>query len=388
MNAPATALSRPLFAPGPRPRALRAGLIVAFLFIAFVLGAVALVDLLGRVSFETGHGVGFGARTPGVWPVAPAWTKQPASSQQPSEERAVARALSHAFARAASRVAPSVVSVVSERWSFGRGGPAFGSGFIADPDGIVVTNAHVVAGARSLDVILADGRRLRATPLGVDRATDVAALKIDAHGLEPVEFGDSDELATGEWVLALGSPYGLARTVTAGIVSATGRTGLGVTELEDFVQTDAAVNPGNSGGPLVDLEGRVVGMNSAILSSSGANAGIGLAVSSNLVRAVLEDLRLRGRSTRGFLGVTLAPVPGGKGAEVVSVRAGSPAERAGLSVGDVILSVGDEAVADPRSLARTITRAEAGSTVELTVQHHQRTRRIVVELGERESDMP
>lgn len=378
----------------PSPRALRAGLLVALGFIAFVLGGVALVDLAARFAAERGL-AGRGPRGgPGAgWPQSPAWQHPPAPEASPpgapdEHERALARGLSRAFAGAAARVEPSVVSVVCERATLGRGSPGFGSGFVVDSRGVVVTNAHVIAGARAIEVVLADGRRVGANALGLDRATDVAVLRIEADGLPAVAFADSDEVATGEWVLAIGSPFGLARTVTAGIVSATGRTGLGVAELEDFIQTDAAINPGNSGGPLVDLEGRVVGVNSAILSSGGANAGIGLAVSANLVRAVLEDLRVHGRSTRGFLGVSLAPAPEGRGAAIVSVRAGSPADRAGLEAGDVVLSVGDKPVTDPRGLARLIARAEAGSPLALNVLHRGRPRRVLAELGEREPQAP
>ena len=177
-----------------------------------------------------------------------------------------------------------------------------GSGFIVSQDGYILTNNHVVEDAEKITVTLLGGRELQAKLIGTDPSTEVAVIKIDANDLHALEMADSDTLEVGEWVLAIGNPFGLSHTVTAGIVSAKGRSGLGLSTYEDFIQTDAAINPGNSGGPLVDLDGKVVGINTAIVGSSG-NIGIGLAIPINMAKNVYDQLVQKGKVVRGFLGL-------------------------------------------------------------------------------------
>jgi serine protease Do len=223
---------------------------------------------------------------------------------------------------------------------------SLGSGFVASPDGFVVTNFHVVRDASEVAVRLVDQREFRARVVGVDPKTDIALLKIEARGLTAIPFGDSDTLAVGEPIMAIGNPFGLEQTVTAGIVSAKERF-IGSGPYDDFIQTDAAVNPGNSGGPLLDARGELVGINTAIFSQSGGWAGIGFATPVNLAKEILPQLRERGRVIRGFLGIATTPVSpevekaaklaSREGAVVAEVQPRSPAAQAGIKPGDVIV---------------------------------------------------
>jgi serine protease Do len=236
-----------------------------------------------------------------------------------------------------------------------------GSGVIIDKDnGYVVTNNHVVKDADQILVRLSQGNDIPARVVGADPKTDLAVLQIKTDLKVAAQWGDSDKLDVGDWVLALGSPFAIDRTVTAGIVSATERDDLRINEYESFIQTDAAINPGNSGGPLIDLTGKVVGINSAIISQTGGYEGIGLAIPSSMARRVVESLIKDGKVVRGYLGVRIQPltpalakefhVPDTKGSLVSEIQPGSPAERAGLQVGDVIVKIGDREVRDPASL--------------------------------------
>lgn len=260
-----------------------------------------------------------------------------------------------------------------------------GSGVIVDAQsGYVLTNHHVVKNAEEIVVTLKDRREYRAQLVGSDAGTDIALLKVDALGLQALKFGDSDQLSVGDFVVAIGNPFGLGQTVTSGIVSALGRSGLDIEGYEDFIQTDASINPGNSGGALVNLRGELVGINTAIIGPSGANVGIGFAVPSNMVRAVMAQLAKHGEVRRGVLGVTsqdLTPdlaqslkVSAKEGAAVVEVARGSVAERAGLKHGDVIVTINGRAVRSSLDLRNQLGLVPVGEEVELKVQREGRER--------------
>ena len=270
-----------------------------------------------------------------------------------------------------------------------------GSGFIVSPDGYIVTNAHVVENADEVKVRLTDKRELKAKVVGVDTRSDVAVIKVDATDLPTVKIGDSNKLRTGEWVIAIGSPYGFANTVTAGIVSATSRDNLSTDPNMDavpFIQTDVAVNPGNSGGPLLNMRGEVVGINSQIFSRTGAFAGISFAIPIDYAYGVAEQLMKTGHVTRGRIGVGITNVtrdladslglPKAQGAAVLNVEDGSPASKAGLEPGDVILKIDGRAVDGSSDLSRTIRGLKPGSTVHLSVWHNGKPREAIVKIGE------
>jgi serine protease Do len=248
---------------------------------------------------------------------------------------------------------------------------ALGSGFIIDPDGYVVTNNHVIAGASEVSVRLGDETTYPATVVGSDPATDLALLKIEADGpLPALELGDSDAAEVGDWVMAVGNPFGLGGSVTAGIVSARGRN-IQAGPYDDFLQVDASINRGNSGGPLFDLDGKVIGVNTAIYSPNGGSVGIGFAIPSNMVKSVVAQLRENGKVERGWLGVQIQSVTPDlaaalglaepAGALVAALTPDSPAERAGIRTGDVILSFAGKEIADSRELARVVAQHPADS---------------------------
>lgn len=267
-----------------------------------------------------------------------------------------------------------------------------GSGVIIDPDGYILTNNHVVENARMIMVRLSEDEEYEARVVGKDPPTDLALLKIGARRTLPVaRLGDSDRLPVGDWVLAIGSPFGLEQTVTAGIVSAKGRV-IGAGPYDDFIQTDAAVNPGNSGGPLVNTRGEVVGINSAIFSQSGGSVGIGFAIPINLAKELIPQFKALGRVARGWLGVAIAPVtpeamralrrPNREGALVTEIVAGGPAARAGIRAGDLILAFQGVPVRRAGELPRLIARAKTGSLAEITLVGEGREQRAQVLLGE------
>jgi serine protease Do len=251
---------------------------------------------------------------------------------------------------------------------------SLGSGFVIDPAGYIITNAHLVENVREVVVRLADRRELEARVVGADPVSDIALLKIEASGLRAVRIGDPSRLRAGEWVAAIGSPFGLERSVTAGIVSALGRT-LPEESFVAFIQTDVAVNPGNSGGPLFNLRGEVVGVNSLIYSDTGGYQGLSFAIPIDLAMEVSAQLRAHGRVTRGRIGVRLQEVsselarafklPRATGALVVEVFKGGAAERAALQPGDVVLRFAGKAVESDADLVRLTAGAAPGSTVEL-----------------------
>lgn len=269
-----------------------------------------------------------------------------------------------------------------------------GSGFIIDPAGFVVTNNHVVGQAEAVRVELADGRELEARVVGSDPRTDLALLKIEAGGnLPTVAFGDSDRLRVGQWVLAMGNPFGLGGTATAGIVSARGRQ-IGAGPYDDFIQTDASINPGNSGGPLFNAAGEVVGVNAAIFSPSGGNIGIGFAVPSSLAQSVVEQLKESGRVERGWLGVVMQPVdaalaealqlPDSKGALIGAVEPEGPAAKAGLQPGDVVVGLNERSIETPRDLAEAVGALKPGAGATVAVLRDGKRQEQQVTLG----DMP
>jgi serine protease Do/serine protease DegQ len=271
-----------------------------------------------------------------------------------------------------------------------------GSGVIVDAKaGYVMTNHHVIKEAREVMVTLKDNRRFPAKLVGTDAGTDIALLKIEAEGLSQAGFGDSDALRVGDFVVAIGNPFGIGQTVTSGIVSAVGRSGLSPEGYEDFIQTDAAINPGNSGGALINLRGELVGINTAIIGPSGGNVGIGFAVPVNMARAVMQQLVRFGEVRRGYLGVqmqTLTPelaqklgVPVKDGAAITAVQPGSPAERAGLRAGDVVTALNGRPVRGSAELRAQSGVIPAGETVELRVQRGRESHTLRVKTGQVEA---
>ena len=276
-----------------------------------------------------------------------------------------------------------------------RRASSLGSGFIIDDAGIVVTNYHVIENAEEIRVVLADEQSFVATVLGKDQETDIAVLKIDPGEVEltAVAFGDSDKLRVGDWVLAIGNPFGLGGTVTAGIVSARGRD-IGNGPYDDFIQTDASINRGNSGGPLFNTDGEVIGINTAIFSQSGGSVGIGFAISSNLASRVADQLANYGTTRRGWLGVFIQEVTpdiaetlglkNASGALISSVNENSPADVAGIQPGDVIQTFNGQAIEKMRDLPRIVAETEVGSEVAVELFRNGKMETLMVVLGERE----
>ncbi|HUU36522.1 MAG TPA: trypsin-like peptidase domain-containing protein [Vicinamibacterales bacterium] len=256
---------------------------------------------------------------------------------------------------------------------------SLGSGVVISADGYVLTNSHVVGeGEVEVTVGMADKRELRAKVVGVDPSTDLALLKVEAHGLPTIPWGDSSKLKVAEWVMAIGNPFQLNSTVTLGIVSALGRANVGIAAYEDFIQTDAAINPGNSGGALINARGELIGINTAIYSQSGGYQGIGFAVPSNLARRVVDDLTKYGVVRRGSIGYFEAQpltsrvaselrAPTSDGLVVTRIMRVSPAYEAGLRPGDVILSLNGNPITDAAAFTRTIADSPVGGTVTLEV---------------------
>jgi len=261
-----------------------------------------------------------------------------------------------------------------------------GSGFILDPSGVVVTNNHVIEHANKIVVALNDGTELPAKVVGADPLTDIAVLKIAApKPLPHVGWGDSRRVEVGDWIIAAGNPFGLGPSVSAGIVSARGRD-IGAGPFDDFLQLDAPINPGNSGGPTFNLEGQVVGLNTAILSPSGGSVGIGFAIPSEIASRVVAELRAKGHIDRGWLGVAVMDTPSGTrpaGVKIAGVDRDGPAARGGLRAGDVVLSVDHERVDTARGLIRAIAIAAPGSKVTLRVLRGGREIEVPVTVGRR-----
>ena len=352
------------------------------------------------------------------------------SPPAPAQDEGIAslRQTGKAFSAVAKKVAPSVAFIqvesrvedaVSERggWPFqddlfrrffgedfpGLSRPAprrqrhaisQGSGFVfarAGDTAYVLTNSHVVENAGSIRIRFPDGREYDGKVKGTDAKSDVAVLEISAPGVPALKWGDSAALEVGEWVVAMGNPFGLSHTLTTGVVSAKGRTSLGINDYEDFIQTDAAINPGNSGGPLLNLDGEVIGMNTAIFSRSGGYMGVGFAIPSNLARTIAEQLLASGRVVRGYIGLAVQPltrdiaealgIRENQGIVVNQVNPDSPAERAGLKAGDLLVSMDGAPLSDGGQYHNRAALAKPGSSVSLGVIRNGRRLDLPVKVG-------
>jgi serine protease Do len=355
-----------------------------------------------------------------AWPAA---AQRGAPRADPNiDPKTVLRSLEDAFTSVADRVTPAVVNVSSlsgkatapggedpERFReyFGEefydkyfkrrpreDARASGSGVIVDPKGYILTNNHVVENAREITVRLSDARKFTATLVGRDPKTDLAVLKIDSPNALPVaEMGDSDRLKVGQWAIAIGNPFGLDRTVTVGIISATARTRVGVTTYENFIQTDASINPGNSGGPLLNLDGRVIGVNTAIVA---AGQGIGFSIPINEARLVMTQLIKTGRVVRGWLGVAIQDVTDElatsfgvrerEGVLIADVIKGGPADKAGVRPGDVVVEFNGTKIKEVPDLQRRVAGVAPGETVKLTVVRDKQPVSVSVAIGEMPSE--
>ncbi len=349
---------------------------------------------------------------------------EPASIQQ-------AKALSDTFAAVAKKVMPAVVSIKVEKMVapgegaegatdpgelfmeeflkkfFGDRFPQMqnprkekqvgqGSGFIISEDGYILTNNHVVGEVDNIRVELSDGRVFdQAQLIGTDPETEVALIQIDATDLPVIKMGDSSKSRIGDWVMAVGNPFGLTQTLTVGIVSAIGRSNVHITEYEDFIQTDAAINPGNSGGPLINLDGEVIGINTAIYSQSGGYMGIGFAIPINMARAIENQLRENGRVIRGYLGITVQDltaelalalgVKRSSGALVSGIMGDSPAGDNGLHIGDIVIEMNGKKIETSTSLRNLTAILPPGSEAVLTIIRDKREKRLQLAVGERPS---
>ncbi len=327
----------------------------------------------------------------------------------------------HSYRGAAHRAAPSVVSVTASkaprrdgadadpwfRFFFGddadpaspyRRQVGLGSGVIVSPEGYLLTNNHVIAGADDIEVQLADGRQAKARVIGSDPDTDLAVLKIDLDRLPAVTFGNADALQVGDIVLAIGNPFGVGQTVTSGIVSALGRNHLGINTYENFIQTDAAINPGNSGGALVDTDGNLLGINTAIFSRSGGNNGIGFAIPVSIARQVMEGLIRDGSITRGWIGVEsrdLTPeiaetvgLPIRDGALVTGVLRDGPADAGGVRPGDVVTAIAGKPVANTAQLLVAVAALEPKSETAIDVQRGAQQLKLSITVAQRPKAQP
>ncbi len=334
----------------------------------------------------------------------------------PAEPAAAGAARAGSYAEAARKALPSVVHIYTSkevkaprhpfaedpvfRYFFGDrfGGPqrqsGLGSGVIVSPDGYILTNNHVVENMDEIEVATNDGRRFSARVVGLDPETDLAVLQVKADGRLPaVTFAPTESLRVGDIVLAIGNPFGVGQTVTHGIVSALGRTQLGINTFENFIQTDAAINPGNSGGALTDSAGNLVGINTAIYSRSGGSLGIGFAIPVSIARSVMEQIIRTGAVTRGWIGVEAQEItpelaesfrlPNSEGAIIAGVMRGSPADRAGIRPGDVLVAVGGKPVKDPQGMLELIAGLTPGSTVPFRLRRESREVDLTVNIGKR-----
>jgi serine protease DegQ len=336
--------------------------------------------------------------------------------QQAPQPAANAVSVSESFAPAAQKVIPSVVNVFTQqkvrtpahpalqdpifRYFFGdrlderpREVSNLGSGVIVSSNGYILTNHHVVEAADEIQVALANGQTLPARVVGADPETDLAVLKIDAGDLPAITFARIDSLNVGDWVLAVGNPFGVGQTVTAGIVSALGRTHLGINTFENFIQTDAAINPGNSGGALVDVAGHLVGINSAIYSRTGGSQGIGFAIPVSIARQIMEQIIKSGSVTRGWVGIEVQDITPElaesfnlktvDGALIAGVLKGGPADAGGIRPGDILLAVNGNKVSNSASLLNLIAALKPGDVARLTVARKQQVLDLKIQVGRR-----
>lgn len=351
-----------------------------------------------------------------------------------AQGRALLNQFSAAFEEAAAKINPSVVPIFSEQtvevqnpfagddpfqFFFGDdfsqrffGGPSqrrpkfhqpentekqtvhsLGSGVIVSKDGYILTNNHVVEKSDKLTVVLGDKKKYTAKIIGTDPQTDVAVIKIDAKDLPAVTLGNSDDVKIGEWVIAVGNPFELLHTVTSGIISAKGRSNVGLSDYEDFIQTDASINPGNSGGALADLDGNVIGINTAISSPSGGSVGIGFAIPINMAKHVMDELISKGKMSRGYLGLMPQDIDENlakamhlkntEGALIGEVNASGPADKAGIKSGDVITQFNAKPVMNATDLRNLVAAAEPNSEAKITLQRDGKEMQVTVTLGER-----
>jgi serine protease Do len=352
-------------------------------------------------------------------------------SDAADEQIAVATDLSQAFRSVAKSLRPSVVSISSTKriqptqgdgrrfrgqvpdefrqffdddtferfFEHPQGGPSrgfqqqgMGSGVIVSEDGYVLTNHHVAGDADVVTITLSNGRQYKAELVGSDRATDIAVLKIDANNLKPAKLGQSTQMAVGDWVLAMGSPFGLDHTVTAGIISATGRANVGITDYEDFIQTDAAINPGNSGGPLVNLRGEVIGINTAIATRGAGYMGVGFAIPSEMASQVMQGIRDKGFVTRGWLGAMIQDLTtelaesfnydSTEGVLIGDVVEGAPAAKAGLKAGDIVTKYNGETVETANELRNAVAATAPGTNAKLEIFRDGRRASIAVRIDQ------
>jgi serine protease Do len=373
--------------------------ITGSLFTAVVI--VALFALLGNVSSAQSQA-----------------TAQVATSPVQSQATSQLQELSQTFRDVATAISPAVVYISTEQTvkatvpdqfqqffgdEFFRqffGAPeqreykqqALGSGFLVSEDGYILTNNHVVENADTIKVTLPDKQEFDAKVIGTDPKSDVAVIKIDGNHLPVATLGDSSATAVGDWVLAIGTPYGLSQTVTAGIISAEGRANIGIVDYEDFIQTDAAINPGNSGGPLVNIKGEVIGINTAIFSRSGGYQGIGFAIPINMAKGIMDNLISHGKVIRGWLGVMIQPITPEiakgfgleetTGALVADVVKDGPADKAGIKRGDVIISLNGQPIDTPNTLKNLTAQVEVKKAVPVVIIRDGEEHTMQVTIGE------
>jgi len=368
--------------------------------------AVALLFVVGTLKPDW-LGRGSGAR-PGIVSITAQPTGQPALPATGGSATS--------YSGAAKRAAPAVVSIIASkapprhaqgndpwfRFFFGDGANpgdsrqrqvGLGSGVIVSPEGYLLTNNHVIDGADDIEVLLADGRKARATLVGADPDSDVAVLKVQLDRLPVIAFGSADTLEVGDVVLAIGNPFGVGQTVTSGIVSALGRNQLGINTFENFIQTDAAINPGNSGGALVDTQGNLLGINTAIFSRTGGSLGIGFAIPVTIARQVLESLVREGRVTRGWIGVEprdLTPeiaenlkLPIGEGVLITGVLQNGPASAGGMRPGDVVVTIADRPVTNTAQLLGAVAALKPQTEAVIGVQRGDKTLQLTVTVAQR-----
>jgi Do/DeqQ family serine protease len=270
---------------------------------------------------------------------------------------------------------------------------SLGSGVIVSPAGYILTNHHVVNAADEIEVATPDGKKLLAKVVGSDPDTDLAVLSVEAQNLPAITFGSSEKLRVGDIVLAIGNPLGIGQTVTSGIVSALDRTGLGINTFENFIQTDAAINQGNSGGALIDARGNLVGINSAILSQTGGSIGIGLAIPASMAKSVMEQIIKTGAVTRGWIGVELQPITPAladsfklgtqEGAIINGVLNGGPADKAGVKPGDVLVAIDGKPIADAQSVLNSVIGMAPGSAAKMKLKRKSQDMELTVTVGRR-----
>lgn len=349
----------------------------------------------------------------GPEPVAPARTDVVALREAPHADasasapagKAVSTRLEAGFRAASAKASASVVNIYTRKtpprqlpgWLRPYGGSdeeaaqgqsSLGSGVIVAAQGFILTNNHVVEGADEIAVMLPGGKVAEARVVGTDPETDLAVLRVDAKGLQPITFADPASVQVGDIVLAVGDPFGVGQTVTQGIVSATGRNRLGINTFENFIQTDAAINPGNSGGALVDTSGHLVSINTAIYSRSGGSQGIGFAIPVSLARQVMEQIIATGRVSRGWLGVSARDVVhetsgAAAGAALVAVQRGGPADRAGLRAGDTVVSINGKEISDTAALINETAALSPGTQAQFKILRGREAVSLAVELGRR-----